>query len=173
MNWVSDLVKYLPKSKIFAFAVFNSAAILFFGPHFWPSQLPDLAGAWKLAAGAALVYSGTYLVSWLVGWLWQRAIGLKDWVIHFYHSGELTGDDWHFLMLVAQNPYETLNVMFQFHGLIAFEKKQLGKRLCRTGLVCMSPNDDAIFSLTNRGKKQVDKFIKSIKSDAAHPHNAP
>lgn len=167
MQWISDLVKHLGVSKFFAFAVFTTSAALLFGPHYWPSQIPNIKDVWRVIAFATLTFSGTYLFLWLLHWLLCQLNRTKNAFWHWRHSSNITTTDERFIELIATQPSETLNLMlmnYEGQEFSRIELIQYAKYLSKTGLVKISLYDDAIISLTERGKQYASRIAANRRS---------
>ncbi|WP_111657926.1 hypothetical protein [Isoalcanivorax indicus] len=155
MQWIPDLLKHLAISKLFATAVFLSAAALLFGGYIIPEHIPRLDGNIRVWAIGALVFSATYLIAWFLSTMWRVVTRAT---VEFGYRGrdrDLCAFDKVFIELAARQPGQTLNlnVLKYEHGqMTQLEMIQHGKTLVSRGLLIVGEYDDSIFSLTERGK---------------------
>lgn len=162
MNWISDLIRHLAISRLFTVAVFIAPATLLFGHYYLPSQIPEIKDTWRLLALATVVFSGTYLVFWLAQWLYGLARLTKNAVAYTFCSGELGAADESLIELIAQQPYECLNLLAinrEPEKITRLEYIQQAKLLSKKGFVEISPNDENIISLTERGKRYAVELL--------------
>ncbi len=162
MQSIHEILKHLEVSKPFASAVFISTAVLLFGPLLFPSQIPVLAGGIRIAAIAALVFSGTYIGIWFLIGSHRIAYSFIKEVVYICSNKKLSNLDEVFLELAARAPGNSLNLYtldYSNELITQIELSQHGKQLEKRGLVSMSYFDDSIFTLTERGKAVAVKIL--------------
>lgn len=155
MQWIPETLKHLSVSKIFASALFLGSGVLLFGPYALPAQIPELDGNLKTAAIFSIVFTGTYILAWILGFLWKQLCSAWQMLMYWWRDKELTPFDRVFIELIASQPGQALNLnhLEYGHGQISLlETIQHGKSLAARGLVRAGPFDDTIFTLTERGK---------------------
>lgn len=170
MGWISDLVKHLSISKVFASAVFVTSTSLLFGGHLLPSLVPAIPSEWKLACIATMIFSGTYLLAWAMVAIFGACGSAKTSFFRWLRSRKLTERDEFLIDLLAKQAYETLNLSqmeFDPHEITRLEVIQHAKELQRAGLVRVSPHDDSIISLTENGKARAIEINKKNRANAS------
>jgi len=169
MHWITDLIKHLGISKIFATAVFTTSCVLLFGHSHFPSQIPPINEEWKLLAVGAMSFSGVYLVVWLVQGIVVISKPTVDNVSFWWKSRELDQFDEVFILLIARELDGVLNlsnIEYDQIGVTRLEMIQKAKSLKKRGLVNIYALDEHIVSLTERGKVQATQIQARVRASS-------